>query len=323
MAASSSRGFHPGDSTRRVDAPLPTSLLGLTKKAEESFGHKGRLKLYHKGRGLPITNELQIRRIKDDDVVVCTWDDRSAGPDDFLRLTSTQRESYVAPGGPIAPQKPFAPKDSPPLPLPFTGNSDYRINYIEKKTNFPPNAGLPRPRSEATFKKYAEPFPPDSTYIATYLPHDTPKPVRQKDPSYRYQFPVKPRPFEAESAYGQDFRIPSTRPPKSVNGPPEREKWPHPKVPFDGTSTYRDAYVKWPFEKKPEPKPRKMPGGSTPKKPPPPDGSLEYSDKFGRWSFSNLREPPRPKRRWEYEREYLKKEPTALIHLEPEVGKRN
>lgn len=284
MAPGGGRAVHVGDTARRVDAPLPGSLTELIGRAEVNFGHTGNLKLYHNGR-VPITKESQLQQLRDDDVVVVTWDDRRALTT-AAELVSTHQHDFVA-HRPLGQSRCFKPRPSPPLPLPFRGDTDYRINYIGFKVSQPEVPNRQRPRSEASLRR-----PPDrleSTYRATY--HPPPHQPRRKDPPYRVGQPPLhlAQPFTGESVYARDFRTHDRARSLTPSSGPHRR--PRTEAPFNGASTYKVDYIEWPLEKKRPPAQR----------PPMP--------RLSRMAPAPAPLPaPAPKK-------------PLRIHLEPEVGK--
>lgn len=288
---------HIGDRTHRVTTALPHSLQELNKKAQEHFGHKGTLKLFHRGRTL-ITKDQQLAQIQNGDVVVITWDGKKLTPEDVSRMVSTHMRDFVPhkPGG-GAPQL-FRTVDAPLEPLPFQGISDYTTNYIKHRVC--PPKGRKRPSSQASVRTRPNGPPPCSSYTAAYIPHKVrPRTPIRGFPESGNGVVLTPKPFRGESSYARDYVTPR-RPRAITPGPggsrPGEEKQ-TPDRPFQGVTTYTAEYIEWPLLN--------------------PDGSNNRP----RSAFDTVHKMPPLEGLSEYQREYLKKEARrrALIHLEPEL----
>lgn len=233
------------------------SIQGLQYAAQQVFGHQGRLKLYHHGT-TPLINPQQMARIKDQDVIVVTWDDRRLTADEFEAITA-YRQDYV--------QHPIEPRAMPsptprPTPRPFEGSTSYQQDYVKH----PPSARdpfrtppvwspSPSPTGQTTYASMhpwydaetrqafappasrapSVPFEGHSSYSHDYVRHPldpraTPPP-RKRPPS---------APFEGRSTYDSEF-VPHAARPRSACRPP-RTRQPH--APFVGDTEYTQEYIK-------------------------------------------------------------------------------
>jgi len=259
---------------------MPNSLSELSCSAEQHFGHPGTLKMYHKGV-TPMTRDQQLLRVKHNDVMVCTWDDKPITQRDLTQMITTHQADFVAKQTEAPARRSRAVKE-PYVPHKLTETSSYKQDFLNH--GFTPREEMPLSAS-APLPSQSEPLG-RSSYADAFPWH---KNERKQPKPREVAQPWRPAPFEGNSSYKNQYSWPEQQRAAPMDAPPPPEP-----TPFEGSSTYQDHYPVKPLPKAPagrrEPVPYK------------PHSLGNYATEYKSLFVHSPRDP-------------------TLIHLEPEKGK--